>query len=376
MNIYFEKRLTRSRSATVLVPILSVVLALVFGALILTAFGINPLEAYQVMVKGSLGSGYALTETLVKAIPLMLTGLGVAIAFRMLFWNIGAEGQLAMGGIAAAFVALFLSDYVPSALLIPLMMLMAVLAGAAWALIPAALKSFLGVNEILTTLMMNYVAILFVEYLYLGPWRDPEGFGFPGTAPFPEAAWLPRLVGRVHAGIFIAILAAALVWFILSRTRWGYEIRVIGENPRAARYSGMSIVRNIILVMLLSGGLAGLAGMAEVSGIAHRLFQGLTVGTGYTAIIVAWLAALNPWAVLLVAFLMAALQVGGDQLQIAMQMPAAVAGVLQGAILFFVLGGSIFVNYRIRIARSTKERAASPTGASTHTASSTGDSHE
>lgn len=376
MNIRFEKRLTRSRSATVLVPILSVVLALVFGALILMAFGINPLEAYQVMIKGSLGSGYALTETLVKAIPLMLTGLGVAIAFRMLFWNIGAEGQLAMGGIAAAFVALFLSDYVPSALLIPLMMLMAVLAGAAWALIPAALKASLGVNEILTTLMMNYIAILFVEYLYLGPWRDPEGFGFPGTAPFPEAAWLPRLVGRVHAGLIIAILAAALVWFILSRTRWGFEIRVIGENPRAARYSGMSIVRNIVLVMLLSGGLAGLAGMGEVSGIAHRLFHGLTVGTGYTAIIVAWLAALNPWAVLLVAFLMAALQVGGDQLQIAMQLPAAVAGVLQGAILFFVLGGSIFVNYRIRITQSTKDRGASPTGASAHSASSTGGGHE
>jgi len=228
MNIHFEKRLTRSRSAAILVPILSVVLALVFGALILMAFGINPLEAYQVMIKGSLGSGYALTETLVKAIPLMLTGLGVAIAFRMLFWNIGAEGQLAMGGIAAAFVALFLSDYVPSALLIPLMMLMAVLAGAALALIPAALKSFLGVNEILTTLMMNYIAILFVEYLYLGPWRDPEGFGFPGTAPFPEAAWLPRLVGRVHAGLIIAILAAALVWFILSRTRLACRPEPVG----------------------------------------------------------------------------------------------------------------------------------------------------
>jgi ABC-type uncharacterized transport system permease subunit len=360
-TILFEKRLTRSRKATVLVPILSFVLALVSGSIILLAFGINPLEAYRVMVQGSLGSGYALSETLVKAIPLMLTGLGVSIAFRMLFWNIGAEGQLAWGGIAAAFVALFLSDYVPGFTLIPLMMILAILAGALWALIPAALKAWIGVNEILTTLMMNYIAILMVEYLYHGPWRDPEGYGFPGSALFPEAAWLPRLTGRVHIGLIFAILAAALVWFILTRTRWGYEIRVIGENPKAARYSGMSIARNIVLVMLLSGGLAGLAGMAEVSGITHRLYHGLTVGTGYTAIIVAWLAGLNPWGVLVVAFLMAALLVGGDQIQIALGLPAAVAGVLQGAILFFVLGGSIFVNYRIRIIRPEKETGQAPT---------------
>jgi simple sugar transport system permease protein len=364
MTILFEKRLTRSRWAALLVPVVSFILALLVGALILIVFGINPLEAYQVMLKGSLGSGYALSETLVKAIPLMLTGLGVSIAFRMLFWNIGAEGQLAMGGIAAAFVALFLSDYVPGFLLIPLMMILAILAGAMWGLIPAALKATIGVNEILTTLMMNYIAILLVEYLYLGPWRDPEGYGFPGTAQFPQAAWLPRLTGRVHIGILFAILAAVLVWFILARTRWGYEIRVIGENPRAARYAGMSIARNIVLVMLLSGGLAGLAGMAEVSGIAHRLYQGLTVGHGYTAIIVAWLAALNPWGVLLVAFLMAALLVGGDQMQIALGLPAAVAGVLQGAILFFVLGGSIFVNYRLRIIREAKQPELAKTGGS------------
>jgi ABC-type uncharacterized transport system permease subunit len=350
VTIVFEKRLTRSRWAAVLVPICSVILALGVGALILIIFGINPLRAYQVMLQGSLGSGYALSETLVKAIPLMLTGLGISIAFRMLFWNIGAEGQLAMGGIAAAYVALFLSDRLSPPLVIPMMFVLAALAGALWGLIPAVLKATIGVNEILTTLMMNYIAILLVEYLYLGPWRDPEGYGFPGSAPFPEVAWLPRLTGRVHAGLIIAILAAVLLWFILTRTRWGYEIRVIGENARAARYTGISIGRNVVLVMLLSGGLSGLAGMAEVAGLTRRLY-GLTVGYGYTAIIVAWLANLNPWGVLLVAFLMGALLVGGDQIQIAMQTPAAVALVLQGAILFFVLGGSIFVNYRVRVIR-------------------------
>jgi len=353
VNIVFEKRLRRSRWATVMVPLASLVLALLFGAILLLAFGINPLEAYAVMLKGSLGSRYALTETLVIAIPLMLAGLGVSIAFRMLFWNIGAEGQLAMGAIAASYIALFKAEQIPDGLLIPAMMLAAILAGALWGLIPALLKAYVGVNEILTTLMMNYIAILLVEYLYLGPWRDPAGFGFPGTAPFPEKAWLPTFTGRVHFGLVFGVLGAVLLWFVLNWTRAGYEIRVIGENPRAARYSGISIARNILLVMLLSGGLAGLAGMSEVSGVAHRLY-GVTVGHGYTAIIVAWLALLNPWGVLLVAFLMGALLVGGDQIQVALQTPGAVASVVQGAILFFVLGGSIFANYRIRISRGDK----------------------
>ena len=352
MKISFEKRLEKSRLSVVLVPVTSFILALLFGAIILLLFGINPLQAYAVMIKGSFGSGYALSETLVKAIPLMLTGLGVSISFRMLFWNIGAEGQLAMGGIAASFVALFLEKFLPPFLVLPLMFVSAVLAGALWGLIPATLKSFLGVNEILTTLMMNYIAVLVVEYLYLGPWRDPEGYGFPGTASFPAAAILPRFTGRIHMGIIFAVLAAVLIWFILNHTKQGYEIRLIGQNPRAARYAGVNIGKNVLLVMLISGGLAGVAGMAEVSGIAHRLYTGLTVGYGYTAIIIAWLASLNPWGILIVAFLMGGLFVGGDQIQIAMQTPAAVAQVLQGAILFFMLGGTIFANYRIRIIRN------------------------
>lgn len=349
MRIQFEKRIDQSKISGFLIPAASFLLALLFSALILILFGIDPLQAYSVMVKGSLGSTYALTETLVKSIPLMLTGLGVSIAFQMHFWNIGAEGQLAMGGIAAAYVALFLNNMIPPALLLPAMFLAGGLAGAIWALIPAGLKATIGVNEILTTLMMNYIAILLVEYLYLGPWRDPKGFGFPGTAQFVAAAWLPRLTGRVHYGIIFAIGGAILLWFLLKHTKFGYEIRLIGENPKAARYSGINIAKNIILVMLISGGLSGITGMAEVSGISHRLYTGLTVGYGYTAIIVAWLANLNPLGILVVAFSMGALLVGGDQLQIAMQTPAAVADILQGAILFFMLGGSIFNTYKIKI---------------------------
>lgn len=362
MGLRVEKRMEPSRAANILVPVLSVVLALLAGGVLLLLAGVNPLETYRAMLEGAFGSAYAISETLVRATPLMLTGLAVSIAFRMLFWNIGAEGQLAMGAFAAAGVALFLPQAVPGLpgwTLLPLMALAAFAAGAAWGLIPASLKAFLGVNEIITTLMLNYVAILWIQYLYYGPWKDPKGFGFPGTAPFPEAGWLPRLkdtpwlpqivdTGRVHYGLGLAIVAAILIWIMLDRTRWGYEIKVIGENPRAARYAGISIVRNILLVMILSGGLAGLAGFSQVSAVSHRLQQGIVVGDGYTAIIVAWLAGLNPFGVLLVALLLAGLFVGGDQIQITMGLPASVALVLQGAILFFVLGGNFFTQYRIR----------------------------
>jgi simple sugar transport system permease protein len=336
-----------------LVPVASFILALIMGSILLLAAGVNPIETYKAMFDGAFGSSYARSEMLVKAIPLMLTGLAVSIAFRMLFWNIGAEGQLAIGAIATAWIPLFaLKDAnLPSWVLLVIMGTMAFIGGALWGLIPAALKAFLQVNEIITTLMLNYVAILLLSYLYTGPWKDKQGFGFPGTASFKDVAALPRLTGRVHVGILIAIAAAVLIWLVLIRTRWGYEIRVIGENPQAARYAGISLTRNVLLVMLLSGGLAGLAGFGQVAGIAHRLQQGITVGDGFTAIIIAWLAKLHPIGVLFVAILMAALSVGGDQITITMGLPAAMAGVLQGAILFFVLGGDIFVRYRLRVVR-------------------------
>jgi simple sugar transport system permease protein len=297
---------------------------------------------------------------LVKAIPLMLTGLGVSIAFQMQFWNIGAEGQLALGGVAAAWVALFLSDMIPSFLLLPSVLLLGMVAGALWAGIPATLKAILGVDETLTTLMLNYVAILFSEHLYYGPWRDPEGYGFPGTAPFPEAAWLPRLGGtRAHLGLFFGLVAAVVLWFVFKRTRWGFELRIIGENQRAARYLGINIGRNIVLALLLSGALSGLAGACEVTGISRRLQQGLSIGYGYTAIIVAWMAQLNPLAVVFVAILMGGLLVGGDQVQIMMGLPSAVGVVLQGMILFPMLAGSLFTEFKLRIIRPEHEEVSS-----------------
>ncbi len=351
MRIVFEKRQSVSRAAMFVVPVASFFFSLLLGAVLLWACRANPLATYAAMAGGAFGSGHYLTETLVKAIPLMLTGLAVSIAFRMQFWNIGAEGQLVLGGVAAAWVALFWGGAVPSWGLLPTVILVGMAAGALWAAIPALLKAYLRVDETLTTLMLNYVAILYSQHLYYGAWRDPEGYGFPGSAPFPEAAWLPRLAGRAHLGLIFALVAAAVLWFVLKRTRWGFELRIIGENPTAARYLGINIARNIVLALLVSGALSGLAGAAEVTGISHRLQQGLSLGYGYTAIIVAWMAQLNPVAVIVVAILMAALLVGGDQVQIVMHLPAAVGVVLQGMILFPMLAGMLFTEYQLRIVR-------------------------
>ena len=214
MRIVLEKRESVSRSAMVLVPVASFLCSLLLGAILLWTCRTDPVATYAAMAKGAFGSWPNLTEMLVKAIPLMLTGLGVSIAFRMQFWNIGAEGQLVMGGFAAAGVALFLPEALPglpSWLLLPLMGLAGFAMGALWGLAPALLKAYLSVNEIITSLMLNYVAILWVEYLFVGPWKDPKGFGFPGTAQFVEAAWLPRLSGRVHLGLIIALVAAVVL---------------------------------------------------------------------------------------------------------------------------------------------------------------------
>ncbi|MDY7030073.1 MAG: ABC transporter permease, partial [Spirochaetota bacterium] len=334
MRLTFEKRKSVSKRAILLVPVFSFIVSLVLTGILLIIFGTNPLRTFAGMFRGAFGSWINFTETLVKAIPLMLTGLGVTIAFRLRFWNIGAEGQLTFGGVAATWVALFWSPFLPSWLLLPMVILVGSLAGALWAGIPALLKTGLSVDETLVTLMLNYVAILFAEGLYYGAWRDPQGYGFPGTKLFPEAAWLPRFSGRAHAGLFIAIVLGLILWIVLNRSKWGFELNMIGKNQRAARCLGVDVKKNIVLALLLSGALSGLAGACEVTAISHRLQQGLSIGYGYTAIIVAWLSQLNPIAALFVAVLMAGLLVGGDQVQMMMGLPAAMGLVLQGMILF------------------------------------------
>ncbi len=359
MRFLFEKRKSTSVPALILVPIVSFLVSLVLTAVLLGVFGANPFRTFAAMAVGAFGSSHGFAETLVKAIPLMLTGLGVAIAFKIKFWNIGAEGQLTMGGVAAAGVALFGERLFPGHSLLFCALLGGLVAGALWAGIPALLKTSLKVDETLVTLMMNYIAILYSEFLYYGPWRDPKGYGFPGSRMFSADAWLPRIMGRAHAGIWVALALAILLWIVLKRTRWGFELQIIGASQKAARYQGIAVERNVALSVVLSGALCGLAGAFEVTGISHRLQQGLSIGYGYTAIIVAWMSQLNPLAVPFVALALAALAVGGDQVQMMMGLPASMGVVMQGLILFPMLAGSLFTEYRLNVVR-TEQKAVCP----------------
>ncbi|MZP42308.1 ABC transporter permease [Heliobacterium gestii] len=343
----FEKRANNSTTVLVLVPILSIVVGLLFSALFIAATGKEPLKVYALMLDGAFGSTYGISETVVKAIPLMLCSLAVSIAFRMQLWNIGAEGQLYMGAFGASWVALNHPDW-PAFALLPAMAIVGMALGGLWGLLPAIPRAYMKVNETITTLLMNYIAILWVDYFVYGPWKDPNGFNFPITAPFSASAILPAFgTSRIHTGLLLALITAGILYFVLRHTRWGFEIRVSGESPSAARYAGMNHIKNILVVMFISGALAGLAGMTEVSGITQRLQHGISPGYGYSAIIIAWLARLHPWAIVFVSFIFGGLLVGGYSIQTS-GFPAATVSMLQGAILFFVVGGEIFVNYRLR----------------------------
>ena len=348
MAVRLEKRLNPSKSASYLNPVFSVMLALLFCAVFLTLTGRDAAEVYSAMLEGAFGSVYGLSETAVKAIPLALCALGISLAFRMQLWNIGAEGQFYMGAFASSWLPLTFPE-IPAMIMLPAMLLLGMAAGAFWGLIPGYLRAKWRVNEIITSLMLNYIGILWVSHLVYGVWKDPQGMNFPLSAQFPDAAMLPTLADtRIHAGALLVQVFAVLFTVLFNRSRWGYEIKVIGASEPAARYAGMDINRNICLVMLVSGALCGLAGMTEVSGIVGRLQPGLSPGYGYTAIIVAWLAKLHPFAIVVVSILFGALQVGGYFVQ-TMGVPATVAAMLQGAILFFVVGGEVFTTYRIRI---------------------------
>ncbi len=330
-----------------LVPVLSVTGALLAGGVFLAFTGYNPLMVYALMFEGAFGSAYGISETIVKMTPLLLTSLGVSVAFRMKLWNIGAEGQFYMGAFAATGVALQWPDQ-PAAVLLPAMVLAGLTGGALWGLLPGILRAYLEVSETITTLMLNYVAIAWVSYLVYGPWRDPAGYNFPLTEVFSPGATLPSLgSGRIHYGLVFGLAAALLLDLTYRYTRWGYTIKVIGESPSAARYAGFNLTRNILLAMGLSGALAGLAGMAEVAGLARRLQPGLSSGYGYTAIIIAWLARLNPWTMVVTSLLFGGLQVGGYSIQ-TRGLPRATVVMLQGLVLFFVLAGEVLTYYRLR----------------------------
>ena len=339
-----------------LATVAAVAVALVISGIIIAAVGGDPIRSYLHILNAAFGSIGVLSDTLVKATPLLLTGLACALAFRMRLWNIGAEGQFLLGawGASAVVLAPLLPPGTPAIIVIPAMMLAGAAAGAVWGLIPGVLKARLGVNEIITTLMLNYVALFWIQFWVFGPWS--EG-GFQQTRPFPPEALLPRLTDfsssvpafaglTVHLGLVFGIVAAGIVWVVLERSRWGYEIRLIGDSPKAARYAGIDIKRNIIVVFAISGALAGLAGMSEVSGVVHKLQDRISPGYGFTAIIIAYLARFDPLKVIVAAVLFGALILAGREIQ-----PSGVPAMIQGIILFSLIVAEVFVRYRVRFER-------------------------
>ena len=344
-----ERRPVASGRVVFFVSLLAIFAALMVAGIFFQIYGVSPIRAYQLILRGSLGSRFGLTETVRRAIPLLLCGVGLTVAFRALFWNIGAEGQLLLGAVAAAGVALFTG--LPDQLLLPAMFIGGFIGGAAWGLIPAILKVKLGVNDVITTLMMNYIAIYIVEWLIHGPWKGPSMRGFAYTDTFPRAAWLPTIYGtRIHwPTLVLGLVLAALMYILVTRTRSGFEIWVIGENPDAARFAGINPLKTTLLVMLISGGFAGLAGVGEVAGIHQRLLgpSHISMGYGYTAIIVAWLARRNPLAVIVTSFLFGVIMTGGDVIRVSLGLPFQLINVFNGLILFFLIGSEILLRYRI-----------------------------
>ena len=355
-SVRLEPRVEAPRWLSPLATVAAVVVALVISGIIIAIVGGDPIRSYLHILNAAFGSIGVISDTLVKATPLLLTGLACALAFRMRLWNIGAEGQFLLGawGASAVVLAPLLPAGTPAIIVIPAMMLAGAAAGAIWGLIPGVLKARLGVNEIITTLMLNYVALFWIQFWVFGPWS--EG-GFQQTRPFPPEALLPRLTDfsssvpafaglTVHLGLVFGVVAAGIVWVVLERTRWGYEIRLIGDSPKAARYAGIDIKRNIIVVFAISGALAGLAGMSEVSGVVHKLQDRISPGYGFTAIIIAYLARFDPLKVIVAAVLFGALILAGREIQ-----PSGVPAMIQGIILFSLIVAEVFVRYRVRFER-------------------------
>ncbi|ANC91933.1 ABC transporter permease [Azospirillum humicireducens] len=347
--IRLEPRGQASKTMVYATPLLAVALTLLSGFVLFLAMGFDPVKALHAFFIAPLTSVRGLGELVVKATPLVLCAVGLAIGFRANVWNIGAEGQLTLGAITGGGLALaFYGE--GGWWLLPLMVIGGAVGGAVWAAVPAFLRLRFNASEILTSLMLNYVALLLLNYLVHGPYRDPDGFAFPESRLFEADAVLPILWAgtRVHLGALFALLAVAGGWLLIARTFIGFQIKVIGLTPAAAGYAGFDQKRIVWLALLLSGALAGIAGMGEVAGPIGQVTAGISPGYGYTAIIVAFLGRLHPVGILLAALLMALSFIGGEAAQIAMGLPKAITGVFQGMLLFFLLASDVLIRYRVR----------------------------
>jgi len=356
-KISIEPRLSVPRWLPVTVSIGAVIVALLLGALALRLSGEpHPFLAYANIGRVLFGTLGGFSDVLVQATPLILVGLACSVAFSMKLWNIGAEGQFFIGAFAASAIVLtpVLPETAPGWLFIPVMMLAGFIGGALWGFVPGFLKAKFNVNEVITTLMMNYIAIEWNNFFIFAVWS--EG-GFQMSPRFPRSSWLPRLADyakdipqfaglTLHLGLLFGPLAAVVVWWILYRSKWGYEIRLAGDNPKAARYAGTRIARNMILVMMLSGGLAGLAGMAQIGGVVRRLQGAISPGYGFTGIIIAWLAKLNPFVVVIVSILFGAVLLAGREIG-----KSGISMLIQGIILFALIASEFLLRNRVRIVR-------------------------
>ena len=328
-----------------LLSVLSFVAALVIGGIFLLCIGQNPFEIYATIIRGAFRTKVAIADTITLTIPLLVASLGVLFAFKMKFWNIGAEGQIIMGAIFAAYVGIFHGD-LPHIPLLFLMMVAGMIGGALWAFLPALCRCKFRTNETLFTLMLNYIALYVIKYLAEGPWKDPGARGFPKIATLSVNAQLDKVLG-VHFGWVIAVLLVVFAFVYLRYTKRGYEIAVVGESENTARYAGMNVNRIVITTMLLSGAVCGLGGAIHLSGEVKTLSEGIAGGIGFTAIIVSWLSRLNPYVCVIVSFLFSILEKGCGVVESTYRISAAVSDVLQGIILFSVLAFDFFINYKV-----------------------------
>ncbi len=358
MQLRLEARPATSRTMQYMSPFIAAILTVITGVILFTALGRDPMLVLYTFFVRPLTSVYGLAEWAIKATPLLLCAIGLSVGFRGNVWNIGAEGQITVGGLCGGAVALaFYGSEGPW--LLPLMIIAGGLGGMAWGAIPAFLRNQFNANEILTSLMLTYVALQLLGFMVHGPMRDPEGYNFPESRLFGDDALMPVLLEgtRLHAGVIIALIALAAVWIFMSRMFSGYKVSVVGQAPAAAAYAGFSQKRVVLLSFLISGGLAGIAGLVEVSGTMGQLQSVISPGYGFAAIIVAFLGRLHPLGILFASLLMSLMYLGGEALQIHMKLPLAVTGVFQGLLLFYVLGSDVLIRYRIRLISNTERTA-------------------
>ncbi len=351
MKLMLEERQVPSIWVQILLPIVAVILSLLISAILIIYAGGKPLEAYYYILKGSWGSRFAITETLVKAGPLLFTGLAASLAFNAKFWNIGMEGQLYAGAIAATWVGITFTTW-PAYILIPFIIVLSFIAGGLWGLLAGWLKVKFNANEVVTTIMLNYIMINIVGLLVHGPWKNPKTM-WPSSPIIAKAARFPLLVkrSRLHMGVLLAFIAAILIYILLKKMVVGYRIRAVGASPKASEYGGIDVNKIFLLTILISGGLAGLAGAGEVAGVQKKLIEGLSPGYGYAGVVVGLLGRLHPIGVMLSATFFASLITGTGMMQRLTDVPVALTYAVQGITLITILALTIFSEYRIRIVR-------------------------